>query len=362
MTMKCISLVVLAVMLAGSTQATIRYVDAVPGQNHYTTIASAYSAAVNGDTLLLSAATFNESLTLDKRLCILGVGMDLCVINGSITLNAAASRTVLEGFRIINTNVRVVRLAAAADSVVIRRCMIRSEGGGCSDGWCFYRDAATGGGRLILEDCAFENVATTGCDGQPIGFLNGDDLAVRNCVFAGVGAAGSDVMALKGTATSVVLQNCVFVALNTLLGLTGAFPLLIMNGIAYDWVSTPNWGTYPAASTWNYNASSVYPPPGSNAILLTSTPFLYYNLVDNYVYGTSNLHLGNGCPCIDAGSPAILDLDGSRSDLGIYGGQTPFIDSGAPNYPYVQSLTVPPAITVGDTLRIQSQGRIGRGY
>ena len=33
-----------------------------------------------------------------------------------------------------------------------------------------------------------------------------------------------------------------------------------------------------------------------------------------------DLQLGSGSPAIDAGDPAILDADGSRSDLGAYGG------------------------------------------
>ncbi|MFH1465194.1 MAG: MopE-related protein [Pseudomonadota bacterium] len=31
-------------------------------------------------------------------------------------------------------------------------------------------------------------------------------------------------------------------------------------------------------------------------------------------------HLGLGSPCLDAGSPSLADLDGSRSDIGVYGG------------------------------------------
>jgi hypothetical protein len=130
----------------------------------------------------------------------------------------------------------------------------------------------------------------------------------------------------------------------------------------YDGIG--NWGSYPAASTWEYNASSGAVPPGTNAILLTQNPFVNYDVNQNYQWGITDLHLDpvNGLPCIDAGVPAILDLDGSQSDLGIYGGQSPFLDTGAPNYPYVQSLTVPSAVTVGNQLQIQSQGRIGRGY
>jgi hypothetical protein len=79
---------------------------------------------------------------------------------------------------------------------------------------------------------------------------------------------------------------------------------------------------------------------------LTENPFTDYNTSTNFeweVAAMSNLRLDpvRGLPCIDSGSPAILDLDGSPSDMGVYGGLTPFIDSGAPHFPFVSGLTVP---------------------
>ena len=35
---------------------------------------------------------------------------------------------------------------------------------------------------------------------------------------------------------------------------------------------------------------------------------------------TGNYELAGSSPCIDAGSPSISDNDGSRSDMGLYGG------------------------------------------
>ncbi len=36
--------------------------------------------------------------------------------------------------------------------------------------------------------------------------------------------------------------------------------------------------------------------------------------------GTYDYHLQKYSPAIDAGDPSILDVDGSRSDIGVYGG------------------------------------------
>jgi hypothetical protein len=37
-------------------------------------------------------------------------------------------------------------------------------------------------------------------------------------------------------------------------------------------------------------------------------------------YDAGDLHLASGSPAIDAGAPEINDGDGSRSDIGAYGG------------------------------------------
>ncbi|MBK6909625.1 MAG: hypothetical protein IPH10_01610 [bacterium] len=139
---------------------------------------------------------------------------------------------------------------------------------------------------------------------------------------------------------------------------------MIRNVVAYDWKSSPTWGTFPGGGTgWSYNASSTIAPPGANGILLTGDPFVNYDETANYIYGVSDLQLAAGSPCIDAGDPAILDLvDGSRSDMGIYGGPTPHVDGGAPNYPFTIAFDVPSSMTAGQQLPIQATGRIGAGY
>jgi hypothetical protein len=345
-----------------SAFATIRYVD--PG--HYTTINLAYNDAVNGDTLLLAASTFNESLMSSKRLTILGSGTSLTIMNGTVTLNTGSNGTVIEGMAIVsNYNTYAISLAAAVDSIAIRRCRTATVG---DVGYaCIFRIGDANGGRLYMSDCTFEASFNDGRYApRPLIALLGDSTIVLNCIFASAPTGGVHAThGVGGSPRSLAMEGCVFLQTYEILQFTGSFPFFFVNNILYDQAyNPPHWGTYPAASTWNYNASAGALPPGDNAILLTQNPFVNSSPTNHYVFGTSDLHLDptNGLPCINAGDPNQHDLDGSRSDLGIYGGQSPFIDSGAPNYPFVSSFTVPPSVTVGQTLPIQSQGRIGRGY
>jgi hypothetical protein len=69
---------------------------------------------------------------------------------------------------------------------------------------------------------------------------------------------------------------------------------------------------------WSYN--DTYPatfagmtnPTGSNGNLATNPAFMAPD--------TGDFHLAATSACVDAGNPAVTDADGSRADVGIYGG------------------------------------------
>ena len=44
--------------------------------------------------------------------------------------------------------------------------------------------------------------------------------------------------------------------------------------------------------------------------------------------GDGSFHLVPGSPCTDSGDTVIIDIDGTRSDMGIYGGPSAVIDRG----------------------------------
>jgi len=220
-----------------------------------------------------------------------------------------------------------------------------------------YVDNSSGNARLYLEDCILWQLTSGHC----VNIGSGTTI-IRGTLFV-LNAGGVNQYAVNGPNGGLEIYNCVFLGFQNLFGLTGTTPMVYINNIVFDWAGTPSYGTYFGGSVFGYNASSSITPPGTNGLLLSSNPFVNYDPSGTYIEGTSNLHLVGGSPCIDSGSPSILDLDNSRSDMGIFGGPRPMVANGVPAFPFTINMSVTPnLITVGDSVTVSSSGRIGPRY
>jgi hypothetical protein len=352
-------LFLLLLSLSVSAMATVRRVS-THGAADYVTIAAAYSASVAGDTILVGDGSYDESVTIARPLTILGAGFDR-TFTRRFTFASGSSRSVLEGFDILNTESNnAVLVQSGVDSVQIRRCRIKNTA--CQP---MLSHSASAGERLILEDCVFMAACGSYYSAHILSLAN-DSVFVCNCVFAHSNPFSSyDDSALQGTPRTLVVSNCVFLACQQVFLLSTSSLLAFTNCILYDWGASPEWGTYSAGGLFAYNATSFTTalPTGVAWLTLTSNPFASYDPALNYQPGVSNLHLASGSPCLDAGDPAILDRDSTRCDMGVYGGPAPLLDTGAPSYPITISITFDvPIIEVGDSLRFHSIGRIGPRY
>ena len=347
-----------------SAWATTRYVS-LTGAGQYSTITAAYTAASAGDTLLIGPGNFVGSLpNIAKQLIWIGAGWDQTIINANNSswfLTSGSSGTVLEGIRFQNgSSFYVLYFAGSSDSITIRRCIIERLPGSTSGVCLKAEDIAC---RLYVEDCILiHNVNSN------IVELPNAATVWRNCVFATLSTTTSAILAGSATTGTTELYNCVFLNARTIFSLpTGAQPIIVINNIFYDWGTTPSFGTYPTTgSIFDYNAStSAIAAPGTNAIALgTTDPFVNYDETANYVFGTSDMHLAAGSPLIDVGHPSLTDfLDGTRSDLGIYGGPRPLLDGGIPNYPWSVNIIINPNLVgTGTPVNATATGRVGPQY
>jgi hypothetical protein len=341
-----------------TASATIRYVSAYGGVQ-YTSLSAAYTAAVNGDTILIAPGIYTEGvLTSTKRLAWVGAGWDQSkVIFTSYCgmANTTANGSLVEGLR-IEGNQYALYLYSSVDSVTIRRCLLKNTGNNSN---VIYALAA---GRLYVEDCI---LIQAGANPYSMVLTPNAASLFRGCVFeyasASIYGSFDNTSGLAGT---LEIYNCVFLNQVKIFNLTGgAQPVIAVNNIFYDWRATTTFGTYPGTSTFDYNASQTIAAPGTNTINIISDPFVNYDEVANYQEGVSDLHLVVGSGLIDTGHPSLFDPDETRSDFGAYGGPHPLVDNGVPPYPWAVNLILTPNLVgQGTDVNATAIGRIGPQY
>lgn len=339
------------------TWATTRYVSAT-GAGQYTTLIAAYNASAAGDTILVGPGTYNEASTINQtvKLVWIGAGWDQTIVNfGSYWLinTAPASHTEIQGMHLEGGTAQCMYLANGADSTVFRRCLIRA-----SNGPPIY--AVNNTGRLYVEEC----VLISGGGSDVVQTPNAACL-IRGSVLAITTAnvALNAVSNATGLAGTLELYNNVFLSLSRIFNLTaGSQPVIAVNNAFYGWGASPTYGTYPVGSTFDYNASNGPAVPGTNGVIIPGNPFVNF-AGPFYVIGTSDLHLIGGSNLIDAGHPSLLDLNGSRSDIAVYGGPKPLVDNGVPNYPWAVNIVLNPNLVgQGTPVNATATGRVGPQY
>ncbi|MBK6765262.1 MAG: hypothetical protein IPG71_02795 [bacterium] len=361
-----IGLFALTLLLGSHANATLRYVSQT-GAGAYTLPSAAHAAAVNGDTILVGPGIYVEpaSVVITKRLTWIGAGWDQSIVNGlgnsgTFQFNAStATGSTIEGLRLNGGGAGQAGFYNAmtnCDSITARRCMFVGGANTNAIGW-----TATNG-RLYLEDCVIIHnyQFVNGIEGPRSGGM------LRNCVVvSNVSPSPGNAWAI-GSATAATgpleVYNSVFLNWGNIFNTaTGSPASVLINNAAFDFNGATSWGTIPGASLMDFNAGPAgVAAIGTNYITIPSNPFVTYDTALNYVIGTTNLNLIGGSNLIDAGNPGILDVNGSRSDVGVYGGPRPLIDNGVPNYPWaVNIVNVPNVVGQGTPVNATAIGRVG---
>jgi hypothetical protein len=355
--MKQLSILCLALaLLSFSSQAAIHRVN-FNGSAQYATITAAYTAASSGDTIIVSPGTYSDVITSVKRLTIIGAGWDQ-VTTQYFYFNTGSTGSRLEGLKVTNSGANQTTFCyLAVDSITLRRCFLYNN----NVYPCLERQAGSSSKWITVEDCILHQAGNNALNADVIRTVN-DSLVVRNCLITMANTIAAGQVAIDGTPRFLTFVNNTMVNVRELFSSPGNYGMYVANNIVWDWASGATWGSYSTTATFEYNASQTPAPPGANAQTLAADPFVLYTEASNYEHGVSDLHLAGGSSLIDAGVPSLLDRDGSRSDLGIYGGPYQFVQNGAPSYPFVISIVAPSAVISGDSLSVNTIGRVGPRY
>ena len=282
----------------------------------YYTIADGIAAASNGDTVLVMPAIYVESVTLNVEITLLG--FDLFATQIWSTTDAISCRTgsgasvikglniqaASEGIRIFNEGVAPIIegniihdciTGIYSDRIVciIRNNIIKY----CNDGINIQHDEADAYiYNNIIHNCSLRGI-----------FINyqSDPVTYSNIIFSN----NQGFYSSNGATTGTFFYNCVWNNSNS------------------------NWG-------------NITPGPSN----ISEDPLFVDLTSGNYL-------LQPGSPCIDTGRPGpeYFDLNGSRNDMGIFGG--PYCwGAGAP---LVLDVNVNPiSIPQGGTINVQATGTV----
>lgn len=191
--------------------------------------------------------------------------------------------------------------------------------------------AATVGGLALHTPAGSvtTNLRMSGTTGSPAVYITGGDV-----VMSGVSITQTDGTALYATPSSA--SDHVEISNSTIVAASGigvqTWPTWVRQIEIFNTISSNNavrgifvGGAYDPDVSYSDvyenaggNYSGMTDPTGTDGNIAVNPEFLLYSAdIDSDRW---DLHLCPGSPLIDAGDPSILDPDGTRSDIGAYGG------------------------------------------
>ncbi len=311
--------------------ATTYTVDDDPGAA-FTHIQDAINAASAGDTILVKEGEYRENITLKSGIRILGAGFDKTTIRGNRNGNTVYANgitdAIFDGFTVIDSgqdstsyagiringgnlvisnnlvtnNLNGIRITGAS-STIIRKNIITLNGRN-DNAYLNYGIISLNSTPLITNNI----ISSTSGVGVYIGWEDSSGTRfINNTV------VHNDDSGIWCYRSSPVIKNNIF-AFNVsgISASHGGTPQ-----ISYNDVFGNTWRDYDSQSdgvaspgTGDISADPQLIPPPSNF--------------------ARGYYLGAASPCIDAGDPNPLynDIDGTRNDMGAYGGPDGAISTG----------------------------------
>lgn len=322
-------LVILSFPMLGSVLIVDNKANRPSGSNIYATIALAYDAAQPGDTLLItpSSAPY-ANFVISKSINIIGGGFNAAKDNQMystvdvITITTGVTDVLISGMVI--TGYINVGNSGSVSNVVIEKNKIS-----------YVTTSATTLSNIVIRKNFFSTTANT----YPVSFTaaNQSNIIFTNNIFSRIYSYGVYV-----TNGGVTFDHNLFLGNGNMYAIYSLENCLVSNNIFYGSYAIPN-----VASVINYQNNIIYGttdntiPVGAGYTStdnIENTDPLFVNMpVGQYNY-TLDASLQTGSPAIGAGNDGM--------DLGIYGGLTPYKNTGV-SLPVVKTVIMPTAIVQG---------------
>ena len=335
---KLFALAFLVFLSATTIQASILILDqsaSAPAGN-FSTFTAAQTAAVNGDTILVipNSATYG-SIAISKPLVLMGIGFNpdnefgLTSTFTSIVINVGvADGTQIIG--VVSNSVTIGNTSGTVSNILIENCQIAQ-----------LTHSATVISNVIIRQNLFQTATNT----IPITLTAGNqsNIIVTNNLFSSTGTAVYGPYVSTG---GVIFDHNIFLTSSR-----GAFYQLVnsvvRNNIFYGRNITSETGFTNVLfeNNLSFNATTMDLPPtsgtnvrGTNNLVNQDPQFV------NLPAGTSTFNFTMDAN-LNTGSVALLaGADGT--DLGVYGGSSPYKDSGSV-LPVVKQFIMPSNVQQG---------------
>jgi len=264
---------------------------------------------------------------------------------------------VLIGSQLLHATTRIVDKGGGGQYTTIQAAINASAAGDTIKALPgVYNEALIINKNVVLQGSGYETTIITSSNNPTITMSSG------KVMWIAITSSGGDGAQLSGgTITNCVISGCTGRGAYFPSGSTGSIKnsVLISNG-RYAAQGYPDFPTYPGNVS---NSIARNNNGGSNQDQFYTIGGLTYSVGKyNFVSGASNnidqdplfisssdFRIGPTSPCWDAGNPADLDPDGSRSDMGYYGGFD------APVFPVVTDLRI--ILNSDGTVTVRATGK-----
>jgi len=313
-------IVLLFILLAFSNAKTITVDNKYPYAGDYKTLQEAHDAASDGDVIYVAPSLVPyDAITVTKKLSFYGVGFDILEnigepltisssISGEMTFSNGSSGSKIEGFDgRFSILVDVVNITIKRNNLI--QIHITNGGSGTSilQNKLQVLEKNVGHGLIWIEDASNIAIFNNILYADPLGtsaIFGGDDLTIKNNVIRASYDYYSRTAIFNYVNNSLIVNN-------------------IFTNFEYSFDSNNN--------IFQYNMEpGISLPDGFGNIKNVNMKTVFVD-PDNY-----DFHLLPDSPARSAGE--------NGTDMGIYGGDAPFVDGGFPELPSILQLVVP---TVG---------------
>ena len=307
-------------------------------------IQTAINSACSGDTIYVAAGRYDENITVTKSRITLkgasGTKPEQVIIDGGgrsdvIYVKGAAADFVIDGFTLQNASQSGSWPNGAGLSINFSTLV----GGDNNAGNTIARNlvvmknsfgiyiASVRSGSVTIERSVVSHNLYRGIDASSVIFSG--QVIMTNNTIANNSVNGYYDWAGGGSRTfrnNIITNN----------GSYGIYSHKdTSKTISYNDLWNNSQGNYCNADTYGNCITSSAPSPGTGQL---SVDPLFVSPVDY------NFNLKSGSPAINAGDPAIVDPDGSRSDMGVYPylGSVPVADTTPPVISNIQATSITP--------------------